>query len=184
MSYSKQDIKRRMDGAVESLHKELAGLRTGRASASLLDPVTVEVYGSKMPINQIGTVSVPEPRMLSVQVWDQSQVRAVEKAIRDSGLGLNPQPDGAVIRIPIPDLNEERRQELTKVAGKYAESARIAVRNVRKDGMDTLKKMEKDSEISEDEHKRLSDEVQKLTDEAIGKVDTMLADKEKDIMTV
>ncbi len=184
MSYNKLELKRRMDGAIEALQKEFGGLRTGRASASLLDTVVVDMYGSKMPINQVGTVSVPEARLLSVQVWDQSAVKSVEKAIRDSGLGLNPQPDGAVIRIPIPDLNEERRAELTKVAGKYAESARISVRNVRKDGMDILKKMEKDSEISEDEHKRLSDEVQGLTDDAIGQIDTMLSDKEKDIMTV
>lgn len=184
MTYNKQDLKRRMDGAIEALHKEFGGLRTGRASASLLDTVVVDMYGSKMPINQVATVSVPESRLLIVQVWDQSAVKSVEKAIRDSGLGLNPQPDGAMVRIPIPDLNEERRQELTKVAGKYAESARISVRNVRKDGMDSLKKMEKDSEISEDEHKRSSEEVQKLTDEAIGQIDSMLASKEKDIMTV
>ncbi|MCB1782896.1 MAG: ribosome recycling factor [Alphaproteobacteria bacterium] len=184
MSYSKSDIKRRMDGALDVLHKEFGGLRTGRASASLLDPITADVYGSKMPINQVGTVSVPEPRMLVVQVWDQTAVKSVEKAIRESGLGLNPQPEGNMIRIPIPDLNEERRQELTKVAGKYAETARISVRNVRRDGMDTLKKMEKDGDISEDDHKRLSDEVQKLTDEATGKIDSMLSEKEKDIMTV
>lgn len=184
MSYSKADIKRRMDGAVEVLHKEFSGLRTGRASASLLDPITVDAYGSSMPLNQIGTISVPEPRLLVVQVWDQTAVKSVEKAIRESGLGLNPQPEGNMIRIPIPDLNEERRQELTKVAGKYAEAARVSVRNVRRDGMDALKKMEKDSDISEDDHKRLSEEVQKLTDEAIGKIDTMLSDKEKDIMKV
>lgn len=184
MSYSKQDIKRRMDGAVEALQKEFSGLRTGRASASLLDPVVADVYGSKMPINQIGTISVPESRMLSVQVWDASAVKSVEKAIRDAGLGLNPMPDGNNIRIPIPDLNEERRQELTKVASKYAESARVSVRNVRRDGMDAVKKMEKDGEISEDDMKRLSDEVQKLTDDAIKKIDDMLDDKEKDIMTV
>ncbi len=184
MSYDKKDIQRRMDGATESLHKEFSGLRTGRASANLLDTVVVDMYGSKMPINQVGTVSVPEPRMLIVQVWDGSAVKAVEKAIRDAGLGLNPMPDGNNIRIPIPDLNEERRTELTKVAGKYAENARIAVRNVRKDGMDGIKKMEKDGHISEDDIKRLSDEVQKMTDETVKKIDTMLSDKEKDIMTV
>ena len=184
MSYSKQDIQKRMDGAVEALHKEFSGLRTGRASASLLDPVVVDLYGSKMPLNQVGTISVPEPRLISVQVWDGSAVRSVEKAIRDSGLGLNPMPDGNNIRIPIPDLNEERRKELTKIAGKYAESSRIAIRNVRKDGMDAVKKMEKDGDISEDDLKRLSDEVQKLTDDTIKKVDDMLSEKEKDIMTV
>ena len=180
MSYDKADIKRRMDGAIDSLNKEFGGLRTGRASVSLLDPVVVDVYGSKMPLNQLGTVNAPEPRMLSVQVWDSSNVKEVEKAIREAGLGLNPMPEGNNIRIPIPDLNEERRQELTKVAGKYAESARISIRNVRRDGMDSIKK----SDESDDEQKRLSDEVQKLTDDAIKIVDTSLADKEKDIMTV
>lgn len=184
MSYDKQDVKRRMDGAIDALKKEFSGLRTGRASANLLDPVIVDMYGSKMPINQVGTISVPEPRMLIVQVWDASAVKSVEKAIRDAGLGLNPMPEGNNIRIPIPDLNEERRQELTRVAGKYAENARISVRNVRRDGMDSLKKMEKDNEITEDDHKRLSDEVQKMTDEAVKSIDTILADKEKDIMTV
>lgn len=184
MAYDKADLKRRMEGAVEVLTDEYKGLRTGRASASLLDPVSVDVYGTKMPLNQVGTVSVPEPRLLTVQVWDASVVKDVEKAIREAGLGLNPQPEGSMIRIPIPDLNEERRQELTKVAGKYAEQARISVRNVRRDGMDSLKKSEKDGDISEDEHKKESDEVQKLTDEMIKKIDTMLSDKEKDIMTV
>jgi len=184
MSYSKQDIKRRMDGALEVFHKELAGLRTGRATASLLDPITVEIYGSRMPLNQIGTISVPEPRMLVVQVWDNSAVKSVEKAIRESGLGLNPMPEGNNIRIPIPDLNQERRTELTKVAGKYAEAARVSVRNVRRDGMDGLKKMEKDGDISEDDLKKMSEEVQKMTDEAVKSIDKMLADKEKDIMTV
>ncbi len=180
MSYNKEDIKRRMDGAIEALKKEFSGLRTGRASASLLDPVMVDVYGSKMPLNQVGTVNVPEPRMLSVQVWDAANVREVDKAIRDAGLGLNPMPEGTNIRIPIPDLNEERRQELTKVAGKYAESARISVRNVRRDGMDNIKK----SDQYEDEQKRSSDEVQKLTDDAIKNIDAALVEKEKDIMTV
>jgi len=184
MSFDKAELKRRMDGAVDNLYKEFGGLRTGRASANLLEPVNVEAYGSKMPLNQVATVSVPESRLLSVQVWDAGLVKATEKAIRDSGLGLNPQPEGTTIRIPIPDLNEERRAELSKIAGKYAESARISVRNVRRDGMDSLKKMEKDGEISEDDLKRQSDEVQKLTDEKIQKIDTMLSDKEKDIMQV
>jgi ribosome recycling factor len=184
MTYNKEDTKRRMDGTIESLQKEFGGLRTGRASASLLDPIVVDLYGSKMQLNQVGTISVPESRLLNVQVWDTSAVKSVEKAIRDSGLGLNPMPDGNNIRIPVPDLNEERRKELTKIAGKYAESARIAVRNVRKDGMDNIKKMQKDSEISEDDAKRLSDEVQKLTDDSIKTIDNMLGSKEKDIMTV
>lgn len=184
MALDKNDIKRRMDGAIDTLQKEFSGLRTGRASANLLDPVVVDLYGSKMPLNQVGTISVPEPRMLSVQVWDGSAVKSVEKAIRDAGLGLNPMPDGNNIRIPIPDLNEERRQELVKVAGKYAENTRIAVRNVRRDGMDAIKKMEKDNDITEDDAKRLSDDVQKLTDDAVKTVDTMLSEKEKDIMTV
>lgn len=184
MAYDQQDLKRRMEGAIDALSKEFMGLRTGRANANLLEPVTVEVYGSKMPLNQVATISVPESRLINVQVWDAGNVKAVEKAIRDAGLGLNPQPDGANIRLPIPDLNEERRTELSKIAGKYAETARVSVRNVRRDGMDDLKKMEKDSEISEDDHKRLSDEVQKLTDAMVQKIDKMLADKEKDIMTV
>lgn len=184
MSYDKQDIQRRMDGALDALQKEFSGLRTGRASASLLDSVVVDLYGSKMPLNQVGTVSVPESRMLSVQVWDASAVRSVEKAIRDSGLGLNPMPDGNNIRIPIPDLNEERRIELKKVAGKYSENARISVRNVRKDGMDDIKKMKNDGDISEDDQKRLSDEVQKITDDIVKQIDALLSDKEKDIMTV
>lgn len=184
MSFDKNDIQRRMNGAVETLTKEFAGLRTGRASASLLDPVTVEVYGTRMPINQIGTVNVPEPRLISVQVWDNSNVRAVEKAIREAGLGLNPQIEGTLLRIPIPDLNQERRAELSKIAGKYAEAARVSVRNVRRDGMDALKKLEKDGKMSEDDHKKKADEVQKMTDETIKKIDKILADKEKDIMTV
>lgn len=184
MAYTKQDTTRRMDGAIDALHKEFSGLRTGRASVSLLEPVTVEVYGSRMPLSQVGTVTVPEPRMLSVQVWDATAVKSVEKAIRDAGLGLNPMLDGNNIRIPVPDLTQERRTELSKVAGKYAEAARVSVRNIRRDAMDSLKKAEKDGDISEDDHKRLSDEVQKLTDESIKKIDKMLADKEKDIMTV
>jgi ribosome recycling factor len=181
MSYSKDAIKKRMDGAIEVLKTEYSGLRTGRASASLLDPVTVEAYGNRMPINQVGTINVPEPRLVIVQVWDQGLVKSVEKAIREAGLGLNPQPDGSTIRIPIPDLNQERRTELQKVAGKYAEAARVSIRNVRRDGMDAVKKMDK---VSEDDQKRFSDEIQKMTDDAIKKVDGMLADKEKDIMKV
>lgn len=181
MSYDKADLKRRMEGAIDNLHKEFGGLRTGRASASLLEPVTVDVYGSKMPLNQVATVSVPESRRLSVQVWDANNTKAVEKAIMEAGLGLNPQTEGTTIRLPIPDLTEDRRKELGKVASKYAESARIAIRNIRRDGMDGVKK---DSEISEDEQKRLSDEVQKLTDDAVKRVDELLSAKEKDIMTV
>lgn len=180
MSYDKNDIKRRMDGAIEVLAKEFGGLRTGRASVSLLDPVMVEAYGTRMPLNQVATVAVPEPRMLTVQVWDTGMIKATEKAIRDAGLGLNPMPEGNTIRIPIPDLNEERRKELQKVAGKYTESARVSVRNVRRDGMDSIKK----GDAPEDEQKRQSEEVQKMTDEAIKKIDTMLAEKEKDIMKV
>lgn len=181
MSYDKADLKRRMDGAIDNLHKEFGGLRTGRASVSLLDPVVVEVYGAKMPLNQVATVSVPEARMLAVQVWDAGNTKAVEKAIIEAGLGLNPQTEGTTLRLPIPDLTEDRRKELSKVASKYAESARIAVRNIRRDGMDGIKK---DDSFSEDEQKRLSDEVQKLTDEAVKRVDELLSAKEKDIMTV
>lgn len=180
----KSDITRRMEGAVDVLHKEFSGLRTGRASVSLLDPVMVNAYGSDMPLNQVGTVSVPESRMLSVQVWDKGMVKSVEKAIIDSGLGLNPAVDGQMVRIPIPPLNEERRVELSKIAGKYTEEARVAVRNVRRHGMDELKKMEKDNQISEDGHHQYSDEIQKLTDDFIKKIDDMLAQKEKDIMQV
>lgn len=180
MSYDEADLKRRMEGALDNLHKEFGGLRTGRASASLLDPVVVEVYGSKMPLNQVGTVNVPEPRMLSVQVWDAGNVKATEKAIRDAGLGLNPMPEGNTIRIPLPDLTEERRADLKKVAGKYAEAARIAVRNIRKDGMDQIKK----SDATEDEQKQQEGEVQKLTDDFVAKIDKLLADKESDIMKV
>ena len=183
-AFSKDDIKRRMDAAVEVLQKEFAGLRTGRASASLLDPVVVDAYGSKMPLNQIGTVTVPEPRMIVVQVWDAGNVKHVEKAIRESGLGLNPIGEGTNIRVPLPDLSQERRTELSKVAGKYAEAARVSVRNIRRDGMDGLKKLEKDKAMAEDDIKRLSEEVQKTTDAAIKKIDVMLADKEKDIMKV
>jgi ribosome recycling factor len=183
MSFNKDDIKRRMEASVDALKHEFSGLRTGRASTAMLDTLTVEVYGSRMPINQVGSISVPEPRMLTVQVWDSGSIKAVEKAIRDASLGLNPQADGNLIRIPIPALTEDRRKELVKIASQYAESGRVAVRNVRRDGMEILKKLKGDG-MSEDEHKRLSDEVQKLTDDHIKKIDTILADKEKDIMTV
>ncbi len=184
MSFNLNDLKQRMEGAVNVLKDEFAGLRTGRASSSMLEPVSVEVYGTRMPLNQVATVSVPEPRMLSVQVWDASVAKQVEKSIRDAGLGLNPIGEGAVIRVPIPELNQERRQELTKVAGKYAEQARVSVRNIRRDGMDLLKKLKSDSAITEDDQKRHGDEIQKATDAVIQKIDTMLKDKEKDIMTV
>lgn len=179
-----KDLKRRMDGAIEALRREFAGLRTGRASISLLEPITVDAYGSSMPLNQVGTIGVPEPRMITVQVWDRSLVSAVEKAIRDSGLGLNPASDGQLVRVPIPPLSEERRVELSKIAGKYAEQARVAARNVRRDGMETLKTMEKDGEISEDEHRLWHDEVQEITDEHIKLIDETLAQKEAEIMQV
>ena len=179
-----KDLRRRMEGTLEVLRKEYGGLRTGRASASLLEPVQVDAYGSHMPLNQVGTVSVPEPRMLSVQVWDRSMVKAVEKAIREAGLGLNPQTEGQVIRVPIPDLSEERRRELSKVAAKYAEQARVAVRNVRRDGLEPLKKQEKDGEISQDQHRKLQTEIQHLTDEYVKKVDEILHQKEKEILQV
>jgi len=181
-AYDKNDIQRRMDGATESLKHDLVGLRTGRASIALLDPVTVEVYGAQMPINQVATVSAPEPRLLSVQVWDKGNVNSVEKAIRSAGLGLNPISDGTMIRLPIPDLTEERRKELAKLAGQYAEKARIAVRNVRRDGMDALKTDEKKHEISEDERKRLEAEVQKMTDATIADIDAAAHAKEQEIL--
>jgi len=180
----KKDLHSKMDKAVEVLHNEFAGLRTGRASTSLLDPVLVDVYGAKMPVNQVGTVSVPEARMLSVQVWDKGNVKMVEKAIRDSGLGLNPQADGTLVRIPIPALNEERRKELVKIAGKYAEDTRVAIRNIRRHGNDELKKLEKDGHISEDEHRDYAKEIQDETDAAIKKVDETLSHKEEEIMQV
>ena len=183
-AYDKADLERRMHGAVESLKGDLGGLRTGRASTSLLDPVTVEVYGAHMPLNQVATVSVPEPRMISVQVWDKTNVGPVEKAIRSAGLGLNPINDGTTLRLPIPDLTEERRRELAKLAGSYAEKAKVAVRNVRRDGMETIKNWETKSEISKDDAKRWSDDVQKLTDEYVKKVDAALSEKEKDIKAV
>ncbi len=183
-SYDLADLKRRMTGAVSVLKTELAGLRTGRASASMLDPIQVEAYGSHMPISQVATVSVPEPRMISVQVWDKSMVAGVEKAIRESNLGLNPVVDGTLLRLPIPELNEERRLELVKVAHKYGEQAKVAIRHVRRDGMDILKRMEKDSELSQDEHHAESDTVQKLTDDMIGEVDDVLEKKEQEIKQV
>lgn len=178
------DVKRRMDGALSSFRHELNSLRTGRASASLLDPVQVDAYGASMPLVQVATVSVPESRLISVQVWDRAMVPAVEKAIRDSNLGLNPQTEGQVIRLRIPEMTEDRRKELVKVAHKYAEAARVAIRHVRRDGLDVLKKTEKDGHFSEDESKRLSDQVQKATDAAIAEVDKLLAVKEKEIMHV
>lgn len=180
--FDKADIERRMASAVEALKHDLGGLRTGRASASLLDPVQVEVYGSMMPIGQVATVTAPEPRMLSVQVWDRSNVQPVEKAIRSAGLGLNPIVDGQTLRLPIPDLTEERRKELAKLASQYAEKARVAIRNVRRDGNDALKADEKKGEISQDEQKRLEDQVQKLTDKHIADADAAAAAKEKEIL--
>jgi len=184
MTYNKEELNRRMNGAVGTVKSELAGLRTGRASAALLDPVKVEAYGNLMPINQVGTVGTPEPRLITVQVWDKGMVKAVDKAIREAGLGLNPQTDGQLIRVPLPELNEERRKELVKLAHKYAEAARVAVRNVRRDGMDALKKAEKDGKIGQDEHHKLGDELQKLTDGHIREIDQALHTKEQEIMQV
>jgi ribosome recycling factor len=181
-AYDKADLQRRMHGAVEALKHDLGGLRTGRASITLLEPVTVEVYGAHMPLNQVATISTPEPRLLSVQVWDRSNVGAVEKAIRSAGLGLNPISEGQTLRLPIPDLTEERRKELAKLASQYAEKAKIAVRNVRRDGMDLLKQDEKKNIISEDERKRLETEVQKLTDETTAEIDAASEAKEKEIL--
>jgi len=178
------DVKRRMDGAVEALRHELGGLRTGRASAGLLEPVVVEAYGTQMPLNQVASINVPEARMLTVQVWDQANVKPVEKAILNSNLGLNPATEGAVIRVPIPELTEERRQELTKVAGQYAEQARVAARNVRRHSMDGLKHAERDGDISEDDMHSQSDQVQKMTDETIQRIDEVLEAKQKEIMQV
>jgi len=178
------DLKRRMQGSTQSLKHELGGLRTGRAAASMLEPVQVEAYGSHMPLNQVATVSVPEPRLLSVQVWDKSMVKAVEKAIVDSNLGLSPATEGQILRLRIPELNTERRKELVKVAHKYAEAAKVAVRHVRRDGLDIIKKLEKAHEISEDDQKRHDTEVQKVTDSIIAEIDQLLAAKEKEIMTV
>lgn len=184
MSYDAADLKRRMEGALTSLASEFSGLRTGRASPSLLDTVTVSAYGSNMPMNQVGSVSVADARMLNVNIWDKGLVGAADKAIRDAGLGLNPVVDGTNLRIPIPPLNEERRRDLTKIAGKYAEAARVSVRSVRKDGMDSLKKAEKEGDISEDELRKFSGDVQKLTDEYIVKVDEAVKAKEAEIMQV
>jgi len=183
-AFSLPILKDRMQKSIASLRDELAGLRTGRASAHLLEPVTVEAYGGRMPLNQVATVTVPEPRMLSVQVWDRSLASAVEKAIRNSGLGLNPAAEGVVIRVPLPELNEERRRDLTKVAHNYAEQARVAVRHIRRDGMDLLKKLEKDGDISQDESRKQSDLVQQATDAAVGEIDNVLAVKEQEIMQV
>lgn len=183
-AFSIADLTKRMNGAVEVLRREFAGLRTGRASASLLEPIVVPAYGSELPLNQVATISVPEPRMLTVQVWDKSMVKAVEKAIRTSDLGLNPSVDGTLIRVPIPELSEERRAELVKVAARYAEAARVAVRNVRRDGMEQLKRMEKDGELSQDEHHKAAAQVQELTDREIKQINDMLAAKETEIMTI
>lgn len=182
--FDMSDLRRRMEGAIQALGREFGGLRTGRASVSLLEPVTVDAYGNQMPMNQVGTVGAPEPRLLTVQVWDQSLVKSVEKAIRDSDLGLNPQTEGNLVRVPIPDLSEERRVELKKVAAKYAEQARVAVRNVRRDGMDKLKKMEKDGDMSKDRHRDLGVEIQELTDRFVKEIDQSLDGKEKEIMQV
>ncbi len=177
------DLERRMDGALQALRQEFASLRTGRASASMLDPITVEAYGATTPINQVGTINVPEPRMVTINVWDKALVGAVEKAIRSSGLGINPVVDGTILRLPIPELNEERRAQLAKVAGQYAEHARVAVRNVRRDGMDMVKKAKADG-MSEDDQKMWHDEVQELTDAAIKKIDEALEHKQQEIMQV
>ena len=178
------DIERRMNGALDALKREYAGLRTGRASAGLVEPIVIEAYGERMPVSQLGTVNVPEPRTISVQVWDKSVVKAVQNGIRDSGLGLNPIAEGQLVRIPIPELTGERRKELAKVAHKYAEDSRVAVRNVRRDAMDTLKRLERVGEISQDEHKRRSASVQELTDTAVGAIGRAMAEKEKEIMQV
>jgi ribosome recycling factor len=179
-----KDLRRRMEGAIEVLRKEFGGLRTGRASASLLEPITVPAYGGNMPLGQLANLSVPEPRMITVQVWDRSLVKAVDRSIRESGLGLNPQTEGQMIRVPIPDLNEERRRELTRVTAKYAEQARVSVRNVRRDGIDVLKRREKDSEISQDEQRKLQQDIQHLTDDTIKRIDETLAQKDREILQV
>lgn len=183
-TFDLNDIKRRMQASIASYKHDLGGLRTGRASANLLDPIQVEAYGSLMPLNQVATVTVPEPRMLSVQVWDKSMALAVDKAIRESSLGLNPQTEGQVIRIRIPELNEQRRKEMVKVAHKYAEEARVAVRHIRRDGLDLLKKLEKDGKMSEDDAARQSEQVQKATDQSVSEIDQILGAKEKEIMHV
>lgn len=182
--YDLEDIKRRMDGAINSFTGDLGGLRTGRASASLLDPITIEAYGAETPLNQVANVTVPEPRMLAVNVWDKGMVAAVEKAIRESSLGLNPMADGTTVRVPLPELNEERRKELVKVANQYAENARIAIRHVRRDGMEQIKKLEKDGDLGQDESRAESDTVQKQTDDYIARVDSLFAEKEQEILQV
>ena len=179
-----KELKRRMDGAIAAFKSDIASLRTGRASANILDPVTIEAYGSRVPLNQVANITVPEPRMLTVSVWDKSMVGAVERSIRESNLGLNPIVDGQNLRIPLPELNEERRRSLVKVAHEYAEKAKVAIRHVRRDGMDGLKKAEKDGVIGQDESRSLSERVQKMTDETISEIDRLLADKEKEIMQV
>jgi ribosome recycling factor len=184
MTHDLNELKRRMQGALQAFKQELSGLRTGRATTAMLDPVQVDAYGTHMPLNQLATVSVPEPRLISVQVWDRSMVHAVEKAIINANLGLSPATEGQVLRLRIPELNEERRKELVKVAHKYAEAARIAVRHVRRDGLDVLKKMEKDHKISKDDHDHEAGQVQKATDQSIAEIDHMLAAKEKEILTV
>lgn len=178
------EIKRRMEGAITAFQKDLGGLRTGRASAALLEPVMVDAYGQKMPINQVANVSAPEPKLINVQIWDKSMVGPVDKAVREAGLGLNPVVDGQSLRIPLPDLNEERRRELVKVAKDYAENAKVAIRHVRRDAMDTLKKAEKDKEIGQDEARASSDKVEKLTGDMVSEVDSVLATKESEIMQV
>lgn len=182
--YDLNDIKRRMQGAVTALKSDFGSLRTGRASANILDPVEVEIYGARMPLSQCATVTAPEPRLVSVQVWDRSNVHAVEKAIRDSPLGLNPQTEGQTIRVRMPELNEQRRKEMVKAAHKYTEAARVAARHVRRDALDNLKKLEKDGKMSEDEAARNADQVQKATDQTISEIDASLVQKEKEIMQV
>jgi ribosome recycling factor len=184
MAFDIADLKKRMEGALNAFGQELTGLRTGRASTALLEHVQVEAYGGMMPISQVASVNAPEARMLVVQVWDAQMTKAVEKAISNAGLGLNPMAEGTVIRVPLPELSEERRKELVKVAHKYAEQAKVAMRNIRRDGMDKLKQLEKDGEIAKDEHHKLGEQVQKITDEYTAKADTKLAEKEKDIMQV
>lgn len=179
-----KDLGRRMDGAIEVLRKEFGGLRTGRASTSLLEPVTVSAYGGTVPLAQVASVNVPEPRMITVQVWDRGVVKAVDKAIREAGLGLNPQTEGQTIRVPIPELNQERRRELTRVAAKYAEDARVAVRKVRQHGIEALRRLEKDGEISQDEQRKVQQDVQRLTDDHIKRIDETLAQKDKEILQV
>lgn len=184
MSFSAKPFQDKMQASLDALHREFVGLRTGRASTNLLEPVTVEAYGSRMPMTQVGTVNAPDARLLTVQVWDKTMVKAVEKSIREAGLGLNPTVEGQLVRIPIPDLTEERRKELTKVASKFAEQSKVAIRNVRRDAMDAIKKLEKDGDISEDDMHRFSKDVQDLTDDFIKKIEDQLSAKEKDIMTV